>query len=43
MGARGAVTGLGKRATRAAGLVVGFGVKDNIEEAYELAVRALPA
>ena len=35
MGARGAVTGLGKRATRMAGLVVGFGVRDNIEEAYE--------
>jgi uncharacterized protein (DUF2235 family) len=35
MGARGAVTGLGKRATRVAGLVVGFGVKDNIEEAYD--------
>lgn len=34
MGARGAVTGAGKRATRLAGLVVGFGVKDNIEEAY---------
>jgi uncharacterized protein (DUF2235 family) len=34
MGARGAVTGAGKKATRVAGLVVGFGVKDNIEEAY---------
>ena len=34
MGARGAVTPLGRRATRAAGLVAGFGVKDNIEEAY---------
>ena len=35
MGARGAVTGTGKRLTRVAGLVVGFGVKDNIEEAYD--------
>lgn len=34
MGARGAVTALGRRATRVAGLVGGFGVKDNIEEAY---------
>ena len=34
MGARGAVTPLGKRATRVAGLVAGFGVRDNIEEAY---------
>src|SRR3712207_8976659 len=34
MGARGAVTAVGKRATRVAGLVAGFGVKDNIEEAY---------
>ena len=34
MGARGAVTSTGKKATRVAGLVVGFGVKDNIEEAY---------
>ena len=34
MGARGAVTSAGKKATRVAGLVVGFGVKDNIEEAY---------
>ena len=34
MGARGAVTETGKKATRVAGLVVGFGVKDNIEEAY---------
>ena len=34
MGARGAVTRLGQDATRFAGLVVGFGVKDNIEEAY---------
>ena len=35
MGARGAVTRIGKAATRFAGLVVGFGVKDNIEEAYD--------
>jgi uncharacterized protein (DUF2235 family) len=34
MGARGAVTRLGRTSTRVAGLVVGFGVKDNIEEAY---------
>jgi uncharacterized protein (DUF2235 family) len=34
MGARGAVTALGKRATRISGLVGGFGVTDNIEEAY---------
>jgi uncharacterized protein (DUF2235 family) len=34
MGARGAVTGAGKLATRVAGLVVGFGVHDNIDEAY---------
>ena len=34
MGARGAVTATGKKVTRVAGLVVGFGVKDNIEEAY---------
>jgi uncharacterized protein (DUF2235 family) len=34
MGARGAVTNVGKKVTRVAGLVVGFGVKDNIEEAY---------
>ena len=34
MGARGAVTGLGKRLTRVTGLVVGYGVRENIEEAY---------
>lgn len=34
MGARGAVTQLGQTMSRAAGLVAGFGVKDNIEEAY---------
>ena len=34
MGARGAVTATGKKVTRVAGLVIGFGVKDNIEEAY---------
>ncbi|WP_207891447.1 DUF2235 domain-containing protein [Nocardioides jejuensis] len=34
MGARGAVTALGRDATRVAGLVVGFGVKENVEEAY---------
>jgi uncharacterized protein (DUF2235 family) len=35
MGARGSVTRFGKATTRVAGLVVGFGVKDNIEEAYD--------
>ena len=34
MGARGAVTQLGQALTRFAGLAAGFGVKDNIEEAY---------
>jgi uncharacterized protein (DUF2235 family) len=34
MGARGAVTQLGQALTRGAGLVAGFGIKDNIEEAY---------
>jgi len=34
MGARGAVTASGRKLTRFAGLVAGFGVKDNIEEAY---------
>jgi len=34
MGARGAVTRPGKALTRAAGLVLGFGIKDNIEDAY---------
>lgn len=34
MGARGAVTRLGKSLTRAAGLVAGYGINDNIEEAY---------
>ena len=35
MGARGAVTRIGQTSTRVAGLVVGFGVKDNIQEAYD--------
>lgn len=39
MGARGAVTGLGKRLTRVTGLVVGYGVRENIEEAYTFLVR----
>lgn len=39
MGARGAVTPLAKRATRIAGLVGGFGVKENIEEAYTFLMR----
>lgn len=34
MGARGATTALGRAITRTAGLVVGFGVRDNIAEAY---------
>ena len=34
MGARGAVTPTGKKLTRFAGLIAGYGVKDNIEEAY---------
>ncbi|MFC0682795.1 DUF2235 domain-containing protein [Lysobacter korlensis] len=34
MGARGAVTRWGKMLTRFAGLIAGFGIKDNIEEAY---------
>ncbi len=34
MGARGAVTQLGQALTRFAGLAAGFGIKDNIEEAY---------
>jgi uncharacterized protein (DUF2235 family) len=34
MGARGAVTRLGKELTRVAGLVAGHGIHDNIEEAY---------
>lgn len=34
MGARGAVTRLGKALTRTAGLVAGYGVDDNLEEAY---------
>jgi uncharacterized protein (DUF2235 family) len=34
MGARGSVTRFGKAMTRVAGLVAGFGIKDNLEEAY---------
>jgi uncharacterized protein (DUF2235 family) len=34
MGARGAITPLGRKLTRAAGLIAGYGVKDNVEEAY---------
>ena len=34
MGARGAVTRVGKELTRFAGLVAGHGIQDNIEEAY---------
>lgn len=39
MGARGAVTPLAKRATVLAGLVVGYGVRDNLEEAYTFLMR----
>ena len=34
MGARSAITGIGKTLTRIAGLIVGFGIRENIEEAY---------
>lgn len=34
MGARGAITPVGRRLTQVAGLVGGYGIKDNIEEAY---------
>jgi len=34
MGARGAITSPGEWLTRASGLVVGYGIKDNIAEAY---------
>jgi len=34
MGARSATTPLGKRLTRFGGLVIGFGVRDNVAEAY---------
>lgn len=34
MGARGAITGIGKFGTRVAGLVVGYGIRDNIADAY---------
>ncbi|WP_405889713.1 DUF2235 domain-containing protein [Streptomyces sp. NBC_00133] len=40
MGARGAVTPLGKKASRFAGLVGGFGIKDDLEEAYTFLVRS---
>lgn len=39
MGARGAVTPLAKRATVLAGLVIGYGVRDNLEEAYTFLMR----
>lgn len=35
MGARGAATSFGAWATRVAGLIVGYGIKDNLAEAYE--------
>jgi uncharacterized protein (DUF2235 family) len=34
MGARSAITGIGKTLTRIAGLIMGFGIRENIEEAY---------
>jgi uncharacterized protein (DUF2235 family) len=34
MGARAAVTQMGKASTRFAGMVAGYGIRDNIEEAY---------
>ncbi|MYR05559.1 DUF2235 domain-containing protein [Gordonia sp. SID5947] len=34
MGSRAAVTRIGRGATRAAGMVAGYGIRDNIEEAY---------
>jgi uncharacterized protein (DUF2235 family) len=39
MGARGAVTAAGRTSTRIAGLAVGFGVKENVEEAYTFLMR----
>ncbi|HQR27906.1 MAG TPA: DUF2235 domain-containing protein [Nocardioides sp.] len=39
MGARGAVTPWGQRATRVAGLVGGYGVRDNLAEAYTFLLR----
>ncbi len=39
MGARGAVTPAGRNATRIAGLALGFGVKENVEEAYTYLMR----
>jgi uncharacterized protein (DUF2235 family) len=39
MGARGAVTAAGRTSTRLAGLVIGYGAKENIEEAYTFLMR----
>lgn len=39
MGARGAFTPAGRALSRAAGLVAGFGIKDNLEEAYTFLMR----
>jgi uncharacterized protein (DUF2235 family) len=39
MGARGAFTPTGRALSRAAGLVAGFGIKDNIEQAYTYLMR----
>lgn len=43
MGARGAVTPLAKRATVLLGLVMGYGVRDNIAEAYQFLMRTYQA
>ena len=40
MGARGAITGVGKMATRTAGLVLGYGVRENVEQAYRFLMHA---
>jgi uncharacterized protein (DUF2235 family) len=34
MGARGAITSWGRKVTRVAGLVAGYGIRENLEEAY---------
>jgi uncharacterized protein (DUF2235 family) len=40
MGARGATTRAGRWLTRAGGLVLGHGVRENVEEAYSFLMRA---
>jgi uncharacterized protein (DUF2235 family) len=42
MGARAAVTQTGKALTRVAGMVAGYGIHDNIEEAYTWLARHQP-